>query len=949
MMTRAGMKQTPLVGREAELGQIWLLLESARRARGGVILVSGEAGIGKTRLCREVLAEATKKSMQTLVGRAYPEDAEMELGPVVDSLRTGRRRPESTVWRCAALRSHFLATILPELADASAPPSAPTNRSLLFETLLDVVNDVADSHGLVWVLEDLHWADPVSWEFVFYTARRIASIPLALLVTMREEDVHVDNPWTQRLAGLRREDDVVEVRLHPLTKAETEKMVRSIAGPGQGADVAERIAARSEGIPLLAEELVAVQGQTAGAELQVPDIVRATLRQRKLILDPDAQEVLELIAVMGPQITVDVVFQLRPDGAHERIQRLIDAGLLVIGSDLPPEQLSFRHALIREAEYADIPWARRRQLHAEIAQVLASAATLEPVERIARHWALAGHVDTALNVLVAGADRARTSGNIGRAASLGLAALDLADKHPQFASMRVDLKLPVLGDLFRAGRWTELTPLARAAWAQRRTELGSERGWIANMLGLSLFYSGAADDAAALVNREVARLRGSDDAGGAAFLISTAACIAAFRGETDDAIRLSEVASEYARGSGEAEAEHRARNVLILARSRRDRDREAAARSHRQNAEFAHAAGLTVAEANSWWNYAHMTADLDDYLRAEHAAEQAGTWYASVSRLMQGMVHLLEGRPSEADQLFNQVRSEIRLGIPMMSGVMDASDAHLLLHDGRVAEARQALSRMPQDHMEADLPQWRAVWAAARGWLAWEEADLESAERAFQVSQECCAAVGYHAFELGPIFVPLHVDVLCRMEQAERAARVIDEAAAVHRVPDRFFRASLAAARFRLHPTEQSAAEAIATARAAPWPWLEALVACWCGELLEDVQVAEAAREQFASIGAQRGIERATAVLRRLGAPTGVRHVATRGDKLSSREWEVAQLVADGLTNAAIAERLFLSRPTVASHVANILAKLRFGSRAQVAAWVADQRRAEAEAPRQSS
>ena len=70
---------------------------------------------------------------------------------------------------------------------------------------------------------------------------------------------------------------------------------------------------------------------------------------------------------------------------------------------------------------------------------------------------------------------------------------------------------------------------------------------------------------------------------------------------------------------------------------------------------------------------------------------------------------------------------------------------------------------------------------------------------------------------------------------------------------------------------------------------------------------------------------------------------------MSFREWEVALLVADGLTNAAIAERLFLSRPTVASHVANLLAKLRFGSRAQVAAWVADQRRAEAEAPRQFS
>jgi ATP/maltotriose-dependent transcriptional regulator MalT len=307
---------------------------------------------------------------------------------------------------------------------------------------------------------------------------------------------------------------------------------------------------------------------------------------------------------------------------------------------------------------------------------------------------------------------------------------------------------------------------------------------------------------------------------------------------------------------------------------------------------------------------------------------------------MQGMVHLLEGRPDEAEQLFNRVRSEIRHGIPMTAGVMDASDAYLLLHQGRLDAAREALSRIPQHLMEADLPQWMAVRSAARGWLAWEEADLETAERAFQLSQECCAAVGYHAFELGPIFLPLHVDVLCRLDQVERAAHVVEQAVAVHRVADRFFRASLAGARFRLHPCAESATQAEEVAKSAPWPWLRAMIECWRGELLEDVPAARAGREGFGSIGAQRGVERATAVLRRLGVSTGGRHAAPRGEKLSAREWEVAELVAEGLTNAAIAKRLFLSRPTVASHIANILTKLDFASRAQIAAWVADQHHA---------
>ena len=945
-MSRSGRRRTPLVGRQAELGRIRESLTSAQHSRGSIVLVSGEAGVGKTRLCREILADASARSMQTLLGRAYPEDTDVAFGPIVDTLRSARRRSESTLSSSAVSRSRLLSGILPELTGDTQAPSAPMNRTLLLEILLETVEEAAGSQGIVWLLEDLHWADPASWDFVFYAARRIATMPLTLLVTMREEDLPPEQPWTQRLAGFRREDEVLEVRLPRLSQTDTERLVRVIADPGVTPDAVERIAARSEGIPLLAEELVATHGMAADGDLPVPNIVRATVRQRRSKLDPTAWEILEVAAVMGPETSLDLLRQLRPQAAEYGVQRLVDAGLLIMGSGREPERVGFRHALLQEATYQDIRGARRRQLHGEIAQAFTSQVMTQPLERAAKHWELAGRPATALDVLIAGADRARAGGNVGRAASLGLAGLEVADRHEELAARRRDLTLPVLGDLYRAGRWTEVTPLARAVWVQRDDTLAPRRTWLANVLGLSLFYLGAADEAATLVNREIARLRGSDEVPAGALLLSTAAFIAAFRGETDDAIRLSEGALALARCSGDPDAEHRARNVLIMARSRRDRDRPVAARAHRENAEFARKAGLTVAEANSWWNHAHMTAELDDYLRAQRAAEQAGTWYTTVARLMQGMIHLFEGRPDEAERLLGQVRSEIRHGIPMMAGVMDASDAHLLLHRGFLDESRAALSRTPQP-VESDLPQWMAVRAAAQGWLAWEEADLETAERAFRLSQECCAAVGYHAFELGPIFLPLHVDVLCRLDQVERAARVIEEAVTVHRLPDRFFGASLAAARFRLHPCEEEATQAEEVARATPWPWLRAMVECWRGELLEDVPAAHAGREGFGSIGAQRGVERATAVLRRLGVSTGGRHAAPRRGELSAREWEVAELVAEGRTNAAIAERLFLSRPTVASHVANILTKLDFGSRAQIAAWVAGQRHAGA-GPRSS-
>jgi len=125
-------------------------------------------------------------------------------------------------------------------------------------------------------------------------------------------------------------------------------------------------------------------------------------------------------------------------------------------------------------------------------------------------------------------------------------------------------------------------------------------------------------------------------------------------------------------------------------------------------------------------------------------------------------------------------------------------------------------------------------------------------------------------------------------------------------------------------------------ARSARWPWLHALTCCWRGEFLGDISTAYAGRKEFESLGAQLGVTRTEVVLRSLGERQFTRE--PYASALTPRELEVAELVAEGLTNPAIARRLYLSRPTVASHVAHILAKLNFSSRAQIAAWVTQRR-----------
>jgi DNA-binding NarL/FixJ family response regulator len=190
----------------------------------------------------------------------------------------------------------------------------------------------------------------------------------------------------------------------------------------------------------------------------------------------------------------------------------------------------------------------------------------------------------------------------------------------------------------------------------------------------------------------------------------------------------------------------------------------------------------------------------------------------------------------------------------------------------------------------------------------------------------------WHTLAGGPLLLPLQVDALLRIRHADAVAMLFEHAPAGDGT--RFYAAGLAAARFRHQPTDTLAEEAQANAAAAPWPWLSALIGTWRGELLGDSDCAASAATLFEEIGATSGVARSEKALRRLGVQRPRRAAAS---PLSERELEVARLVADGLSNPAIAARLYL-RPTVASHVIHILTKLGFSSRSQIAAWVAGQR-----------
>src|SRR6266540_834342 len=536
----------------------------------------------------------------------------------------------------------------------------------------------------------------------------------------------------------------------------------------------------------------------------------------------------------------------------------------------------------------------------------------------------AGRLSAALSVLESDAGVAGRAGNVGRAATLHLAALQLAGRHASLAPRRAGLEGAAIRELFLAGRWTELDPLVRRAWSRRDRLSLPERAWLANVLAVHLFWTGEVGEARALVERELAHLERHDALDQGAMLLAQAAFVAGFLGEDQQARQHTERALEIARRTGDAEAECRARYIQIYVLYALDRDRPAAIARARDTAAFAHAHGLTTSQATALYAEA-----------ARQAAERAGAWdYANLAQLLRGVFLLLQGQPDDAEAIFVRVSPEIRLSRPAAAAPwMDAAEAFLHLHRGDLEEARRLLHQ-PGAHQAAHLSGRVADRAAALGWLAWEEDRWEEAAEQLAGSMQSWVR-GWQLMVGGPMWLPLHVDALLRLGRPADATAIV-EAASSQREPPRFFAAALAVASFRLEPSLERAAEAQALSVAAPWPWLGALLGCWRGELLADRQAAQAARALFERVGADLGVQRAERVLRRLGAslPAG----AGAAGPLSPRELEVAGLVAEGLSNPAIARRLYLSRPTIAHHVAHILTKLGFASRAQIAAWVVQQR-----------
>ncbi|GAC1347484.1 MAG: hypothetical protein NVSMB27_12970 [Ktedonobacteraceae bacterium] len=388
-----------IIGRAPELAALGLCVEQAKEGRGQIALLRGEAGIGKSRLVAETKAYAAGLDFLLLQGNCFRSDRFFPYAPLLDLLRAYISTHAATAAQdlkpLASALSRLLpdlTLLLPELAPVAEPPPLDPEQEQrrLFAVLTHFLAQQAEQHPILFVMEDLHWCDETSLEFLLHLARSSPQLPLLLLCTYRSDEFALSlRPF---LTEVHRERLAQEITLTPLSRDEVDEMLHeiSLAQHPLPADLLEAIYPLAEGNPYFVEELLSASLTTAkstqasrgGRHLQdldaspgrfpLPRSVQEAIQQRTEHLSPQARHALTLAAVAGRRFDFALLQQvLHCDETHllALIKELIVAQLVVEES---VEQFAFRHALTRQAIYESLLARERTSLHRTIAEALDS-------------------------------------------------------------------------------------------------------------------------------------------------------------------------------------------------------------------------------------------------------------------------------------------------------------------------------------------------------------------------------------------------------------------------------------------------------------------------------------------------------------------------------------------------------------------------------------------------
>jgi DNA-binding CsgD family transcriptional regulator len=990
-----------LIGRKVELATLHLLVDEAASGGGQTVLLSGEAGVGKSRLVAETRTYATEQGFLALQGHCFPTDSSCPYAPLLDLVRS--HFTASTLKHMATETPHLtsaLSLLLPDLLPlspdlASQPPPDPEHeKSRLFAAMAQLFLQLAAKQPVLLIIEDLHWCDETSREFLYYLARHCAASPLLAVLTYRSDEVQPG--LSHFLAHLDRERLAQELALAPLTRSDTSAMLQAIFAlrrsvfmmpPLAQRDLLDAMYALTEGNPFYIEELLKSlievgdiyygQGRWERKELREwrsPRSVQDAVKLRTAHLSKGARRVLNLAAVAGRHVDFALLQALtRQDELRllRLLKELILSQLLVEES---VEQFAFRHALTRQTVYTELLARERKVLHRTIAETFERvyAPTIEAhLADLASHFSLAGvwekaleygqrageqaqalyaqqaaieHFSRALDAAIqlsltppVSLYRARglayeAHGDFEQARADHETALQLtqtaSDRHAEWQALldlgslwagrayaqsgdyyqqalalarTLDDQATLAHSLNRLGNWYLNCEQPHAALRCHQEALGTfqalfdQRGkaLTLDLLGMASLLSGNLPQSAMYYEQAIALLRELDER---ARLPNSLATLMLCGGNYQTETLVPAV-------GGFAESLQHGELALKIAGEIGQRSDEAYTLIHMAmclgpRGEYAQALEVAQRGLASAEEIEHR-----QWMTAGHRA--LGALYLDLLALSEAQQHL-----EQAHTLAQEIGS--RYWTRIVSGFL----ALVLLaqHDVMRAETLLNATLQPDDSMQT-VGQ-RLVWYA-RAELALACNDPSETLRI--ADQLLASAADISAARVIPRLWKLRGEALMALHQeveAEKTLRAAQDAAHAQGLRPLLWRIAIDVG--HLYQNERRAEEA-AVAFATAQELIEELAAFIPDTSLRDRFLHEASGR----ISPQEPLSPRRAAKRAFGG-------------LTEREREVAALITQGKSNREIAEILVVNYRTIEKHVENMLAKLGFASRTQIALWAAE-------------
>jgi DNA-binding CsgD family transcriptional regulator/tetratricopeptide (TPR) repeat protein len=931
-----------LIGRSAELASLAAAFDQARAETAQMVLVGGEAGIGKSRLVAEFVT-GLASDVRVLTGYCLElRQAVLPFAPLVGVLRqlSGQLGPERT----QQLYGRELRRFLPG-HDASAGRSTdPTGE--LFGALYGLFTNLAEDCPLVLIVEDLHWADRSTLDLISYLARELEGTRVLLIGTYRTDEMRRSHPLRPMLAELNRLRHVSRLDVPPLAERDVAQLLSAMAGADLPDQLAAKIVDRAEGNPFFAEELLAAVG-----DRRVPQTLQDILTSRLESLPDQAQEVLRIAAAAGRRVDhrlLGAVVALSPDKLEQGLREAVEHSLLV------PDDLGyrFRHALLQEAAHEQLLPGERIRLHAAFADVLSrepelAAAGADSVDaEIAYHALQAMDVDRAYPALVAAGYRARDL---------------LADPEAlQHFERALEIRPRVSPDVATDPEWRLLSLASECAYepdvmikyGQRAVALlDSEQD--AEALGQELselswkYWVAVRLDDALETSAEALRLLHPEPTVARATALSHRSRILMFAARYEEAAAVGTEAVAVARAAGADRQLSLALNSLGTSLAIIGREEGLAAL--RESIEVG-IRGDTTEAIRGFNNLGSVLTTPFDRVAEAEQVQRDGIRYSDEHRAFPGGTSFLRlehanalirlGRWDEADDEL--------VGLHLVSGVLEQyhriTRTLLLSLRGHYAEAIDVARELGGVDEARDAPQAAGPITeqllrlqVAGHWP--EPVPIPDMVRATTVDPVVFPVTAWRAraalasLDEDPDTARDEVDsILAELHATRRMPRasgvvaatleswitfVTAERSRIDGTDPALWEAALAAMRRRVHAEHEMYAQ---------FRLAEALAAR--SDPDRATAVLEEAYERATRLGANPLAEDMRTLARRslLKLP-GVAPPTAR--LLTGREAEVLALVAEGLTNRQIGKRLFISEKTASVHLSNLMAKLGVTNRTQ--------------------